>query len=407
MARTGFIGFNWTTSPIRAIGFVGFNFNHPNYLIIKVREKKDSPAPLDGIIVSVSANGGTTQYVTDVDGYVYISNRDFETATISAISNNIETVKIYDSSIQTNQFIEIILDADPCLSLNPFNRSTFIRFQSTIDLFMENDQVVFFDELDQPQPFTGFCDGCAGEQDELLPNNYERNNKLYYPKLILTQTFSLIVNGNLFNFGVSNYRLDIINSSGAVVQSGVNFESGTNSNNETTVLIEDKLTGGEENRNVRFAFIETTTGSVSYISSEFEVRFSTQGLVKLQYRNSSDIFNFNYTVWPDKYNIVYLNLNRLESQGEYEIKQYQEQTTGKLRTQRSLTKKYIVLEAFYFDEYAHEAMRALSSHDDILMNDIQMEIKEQYNVAANQWNSVQKGTIQFYDQRFSTINLNG
>lgn len=407
MARTGFIGLNWTINPIRAIGFVGFNFNHPNYLIIKVTEKKETPAPLDDIIVTVSANGSSTQYTTDENGYVYISNRDFETASINAISESSEADVIYDSSIQTNQFIEVVLDSDPCLSANPFNRSSFYRFHSTVDLFLENDQISFLDDNDMLQPFTAFCDGCEGEQSVLLPNDYLRNNQDYKPKLILGKDFSFILNGNLFSFGIANYRLFIIDAYGTVIQSDVNFDSATNASNETTVYVSDTLTAGINNKSIRFVFVENTTNEATYISNEIEVRTEEEDLVKLEYRNSSDIFDFNYTNWIDNYNLVYLDLNVIDRQGEYELKQYQEVTTGKVRNQKSQTKKAVTLESFFFDEFAHEAMEALTVHDDILMNGKVMETKEGYQIETNIRNKTQRGRIVMYDQQFSKINLNG
>ena len=131
-----------------------------------------------------------------------------------------------------------------------------------------------------------------------------------------------------------------------------------------------------------------------------------ENYVLLFFRNSSNQFNFNYeNISP--YNSVFLPMNLVEQQPEIELQQYVEQTTGKRRNQRSITSKVIKLESYLFDDEANDMMLALSVHDDIVVNGKVVDVKTAHQVITNRFNGEQKGEIEFYDQDFSTINLNG
>ncbi len=104
MSLTGFVGFNWTTKRLISLGLTGLSFSHVNYLIIKVVDK--NKIGLNNLTVNVDG----ALYNTDDKGCVYIANRTFETAFISTIYEGVVFSKTYDSSIQTNQYIEIEVD---------------------------------------------------------------------------------------------------------------------------------------------------------------------------------------------------------------------------------------------------------------------------------------------------------
>ncbi len=101
MSLTGFVGFNWTTKRLISLGFTGFSFSHVNYLIVKVVDK--NKIGLNNLTVNVAG----ALYNTDDKGCVYIANRTFETAFISTTYEGVVFSKTYDSSVQTNQYIEI------------------------------------------------------------------------------------------------------------------------------------------------------------------------------------------------------------------------------------------------------------------------------------------------------------
>ena len=104
---------------------------------------------------------------------------------------------------------------------------------------------------------------------------------------------------------------------------------------------------------------------------------------------------------------VFLPWNLVEQQPEIELEQYVEQTTGKRRNLKSISSKVLTMETYFFDDEANDMMLAISMHDDILLNGKVVDVKTAYAIETNRINSLQKGTIEFYDQDFSTINLNG
>lgn len=110
MANTGFVGFNWTVSPITSLGFSGLNFGHVNYLIIKLIDQSGTLPSLAGITVNIDDGITVESYITNSDGYAYVPDRDFNTATLSIAGGEIIAEATYDSLVQTNQYIEVILN---------------------------------------------------------------------------------------------------------------------------------------------------------------------------------------------------------------------------------------------------------------------------------------------------------
>ena len=138
------------------------------------------------------------------------------------------------------------------------------------------------------------------------------------------------------------------------------------------------------------------------VISEAEV----DNFVLLSYRNSTDMFNFNYETVTD-YNTVFLPMNVIDQQAEITVTGYKEKSTGLYRNQKAQTNKVLSLEGYFFDEDTNDMMLAISVHDDILISGKSVKVKTAYKVERDVNNSVNKGVIELYDQEFSTINLNG
>lgn len=157
-----------------------------------------------------------------------------------------------------------------------------------------------------------------------------------------------------------------------------------------------------------FVIYNSVNEEVKFISNCFEVinNDSISEYAFFQYKNSTNQFNFNYEDLPI-YNTYFLKLNVVESQPELDLTQYPEQTTGKVRNQKSQAKKVISLESYFFDDGDNDAMLSVSIHDDILLNGSVIEVKEGYKIESNKFNDLQKGVIEVYDQNVSTINLKG
>ena len=147
----------------------------------------------------------------------------------------------------------------------------------------------------------------------------------------------------------------------------------------------------------------TSTNDVVFQGNQIRVINDEQAekYVYCQYKNSSNLFNTNFS---DTYMNVFLEVNLIEQQPEIALQQYRELSTGKIRNQKTQTAKVLTLETYFFDEGANDMMLALSVHDDIMINGITVKVKTPFKIITNKYNSTTKGTIEFYDQRFSTVN---
>lgn len=393
----GFAGIRWTVSPIVNLGFNGIRWNPQSYLIIKVTNATNA----EGVLVNVAGRS----LLTNVDGIAIVGDRDFESALITISKGGLTNTGNYDSSIQTNQYIEIDLAESPCVNFYPQETSSFLRLHLASGLVLDDNQVKTNPE-NGSVVFSGFCEGCVAEENFYFINNYLRNNREYKPKIRINETFNYIVNFVIDSIRISvDHSMSIIDEQGNVIGSNLDFDliavdGGFSMRVNTNIPpLSDGVVG-------RFVWSDPAN-EITLMSNYFQFVNDVEDLVFLQYRNSNDLYGFDYNIWSDAYNEIYLDLNQVEVQGEFEIKQYQEQSTGKVRTQKSISKKFVAFESYFFDEFGHDAMIALGVHDDIIIDAKQMEIKELYSIEPNIRNNVQRGRIELFDQRFSTINLNG
>ena len=128
---------------------------------------------------------------------------------------------------------------------------------------------------------------------------------------------------------------------------------------------------------------------------------------ELSYRNSTDTFNYAYEALPSFRNVVFVELARIDDQGEYDLTQYSEASTGNIRNQKSQVKFYDVFESHLFDDDRHDAMKVLSGHDDILVNTRVYTVKEGYQKETDIRSGISKGVIELYDVARNEINLKG
>lgn len=114
---TGFLGINWTVIQLRRLGLIGINYNHKQYLLIKIINLDR----VDGLSVIIDSPTGSYSLTTDALGYAYLSNREFQTATITVIKDGIPVSKDFDINVQTNQYIEINIAIIPIIEFPAVN----------------------------------------------------------------------------------------------------------------------------------------------------------------------------------------------------------------------------------------------------------------------------------------------
>lgn len=242
-----------------------------------------------------------------------------------------------------------------------------------------------------------------------IPNRYRKNDGQMVPAYL--KNFAHFFYANLDNpisdGDFANWRLSLFDLHGNEIAQDI----GT--------LTQDLVGGGNFNFYAYFTIpsntvngiyelviYNTVTNDVKYISDCVEVisLAEVENYVFLFYRNSTNLFNYNYQAISD-YNTIFLPMDLVEQQPEIELQQYFEQTSGRRRNQRVITSKVLILESYYFDDEANDMMLALSAHDDIRLNNRVVDVKTTFEIITNRDNSVQRGTIEFYDEEFSTINL--
>lgn len=244
-----------------------------------------------------------------------------------------------------------------------------------------------------------------------LPRRYRKNSKKFSPALL--RGFDHFIYFNLDepieDADFSDWQIDLIDSSGTVVDASIgtlskDIISGTSYRFYTTVNISASVPKGIYD----VVVFNSSTNALKYQMDCVKVITDNDldEYALFAYRNSTNLYNFNYEGIL-KYNTVFLPVNVIEHQIETNRKQYREQSTQKVRNQKSTADKVITVETYFFDERAHDMFGVLAQHDDIRINDNRVTVKEDYKVETIQRSTVSKGTIQFILQDYSTINYNG
>lgn len=244
-----------------------------------------------------------------------------------------------------------------------------------------------------------------------LPNNYRRFKKEYYPAFLkdFQHFFYANLDDTIDDADFDDWVLDIYDRYGNQIQADVaplekDVISGSDFRFYASFTIDPLVPNGV----YFFVVYNDQTDELKYQSNCFRVISLDiiDQYVYLQYRNSGNIYDFNYET-VNQYNSVFIDASVIEQQPEAELKQYQEQATGKMRLLKSQVRKQVNLETQFFDDEANDAMLSISVHDDILLNESPFEVKTPFQIGTNKFNALQKGTIELYDQDYSTVNLPG
>ena len=243
----------------------------------------------------------------------------------------------------------------------------------------------------------------------LIPNNYQKNNKSYYYKVADGIPFNFFINSAPISYDFDDlilsifdgYNTEVLNDVAPLSQ--VMLEGGT-----YRIYCEDVIIEGLKNGvTYQPRIYNSVTNEELYRGSCFQFVLDPEPYTMLSYRNSTNIFNYNYQELPDYRNIILVDLNQIDNVPEYDLNQYSEASTGYIRNQKSQLKDSITLESYFFDPQAHSAMKAISMHDDILINFEAYQVKEGYKIETNIRSKRTKGKIEMYIQGNNEINLNG
>lgn len=243
-----------------------------------------------------------------------------------------------------------------------------------------------------------------------IPNRYRRTTDFSEPAYLrgFEHFFYANLDEPIDDSDFANWRLSLFD------------KFGTETASDIGALVKDPITSTTFRFYANFTIpIGTNPGSyqlVVYNSSTSDVKYianctkvitdaDIEDYVLLFFRNSTNLYNFNYQGFTN-YNTIFLPLNVVEQQPEIQLDQVTEASSGIIRNRKTQASKVVTLESFFFDDEANNMMLALSVHNDILVNNSVMTVRTAFQIDTNRFNPVQKGTIELYDQSFSTINLN-
>ena len=327
--------------------------------------------------VQITSILGSYVSMTDNQGFseeIFLNQSQSLTINVTLITGETETVTYnytYDSNITV---LEIPVTVPPRLVDKDKSKFNFYRFLTAQNVVLqnnklgsENDSGVFtaIDSVLSLLP----CD------DYDFPNNYRRGkNKVYKPTFFQQDQISFIINYAVaFENDFADTRLGIVNNEGDLVYSNPSINK-VDCNGFFQYYLDFMFPVIPNNENYFYIIYNQVSGVVYDISFPFIVNnyFHKNDYPLISYRNSTNIFNYSYSCLSNIRNVIRLDANLIDQQPEIELKQYREQTTGKLRNQKAYSNKTIKIETMFFDDHANDSMLALSIHDDIKINDMEL-----------------------------------
>jgi hypothetical protein len=244
------------------------------------------------------------------------------------------------------------------------------------------------------------------------------------PVVVNNERFSFYINFDS-DFSYANFsslRLDLINDQG-MVQTDIGTLERVYQDDGVNYFIYASVTlTGVALGAYRLAVTDTSTVNpfdILFVSNEILVMANADDSLvddetgaeiytaRFQWRCSVSIYRYLYEKIPTYFNEIRLFVNVMSEDLAGKIEQYRAVTTGKLRNTAYDLDLFYEFETYYFDDIGHRAMYVHQVNDQILVNGRAMLVKEIYKVQWKPERNVNKGTIQLFDQAFSTANKFG
>ena len=115
----------------------------------------------------------------------------------------------------------------------------------------------------------------------------------------------------------------------------------------------------------KYVIIDTAdSDAVLYISREFDVVSSSEGLMYVKFRNAANILNYNYTVLTSFYNIIHVEMKNRKPLRPVVTEGYGLANGSFKRVRSILTKTYEFVTG-WFDEAEHDSTQSMLIHSDL------------------------------------------
>lgn len=271
-------------------------------------------------------------------------------------------------------------------------------------------------------PFSTFTGWKCLNRDWGIPKGYVVNDKscpLYYPIAVPTESFSFYANFNvpINDPNYPDYRLGLLNGAG-VVSADIGALSWHNVLDPTDAVIGRNMYAttvtvppGTRKGLYTMAVYNINTGAVYMVSNQIQVVLATDAekfTTLMWYRHNQTVYKYYWNSMPSDWLYkIRLRLYRVDQQFEGNLTQYRATSTGKLRNVSFDLDKMIKLESYFFNDAGHDAMGVWQAFLVKYLNEKPFELKGIYKQDFDPARDCYKGTIEVYDQEFSTANRYG
>ena len=155
----------------------------------------------------------------------------------------------------------------------------------------------------------------------------------------------------------------------------------------------------------RLLIYDDVLGEAKFISNEIFVRTSLKrSLSELRYRNSYDMYDFNYEGLTFFENVVHVDLVKNGFEYAEEKEGGRAISSGKRYNTQIITDKIYNIKGLDFDVAAHDATIAMRSHDGVKLNNCPLLADGNWDTDVSEKTPLSNGEGGFFDADFSRVN---
>jgi hypothetical protein len=355
----------------------------------------------DGSITANFTSSFTIQY--SIDGTNYQASNTF-----AGLEPGTYTIFIKDSNDCTAELDNIVIlaggpvpdpptpDPGPIIAdSKPINQYNFISWMNA------SGPATTYTEID--------FENCCWD----IPRGYDRQDKskmIHAPIVVQLEDFSFYINADMpfTDPDFQTYRLGLVNPREMVAVSIGNLAKHAIDDGTYNIYCDAvTIPSGTPPGYYRMIIYRQDTNAVLYLSNVLEVMLLDDAKcnsVVLQYKNGVDFYKYYYTLVPDYINKIRMRMYRSDEQPEGTLTQYRAISTGVLRNVSYELDKMLKLETYWFDDNANRAMFVFQAHGFLTINNFFYLVKTPFKWTFDQRKRCNKGTIEFYEQAFSSAN---
>ncbi len=246
-----------------------------------------------------------------------------------------------------------------------------------------------------------------------IPKGYDRQdkkNKIHTPIVCPLEDFAFYINFDqpLTDPDFSTYRLGLFNWAGLVQADIATLQKHDITTGVYNIYCSSVQLPGGIDFGIYFLMIyRQDTNAIIMVSNPIELMALQDAKcesVRLQHKHGYNIYKYYYELVPLYINKIRLRIYKIDDQADGNLVQYRAVSTGRLRNVSFELDKFITFESYYFNDLANEGMYVWQTHGFITINDKFFLPKSLFKRQFDPKKKLMKGTIEMYEQAFSTAN---